>query len=186
LLTALRNATNVYFNYTGQSNCTNYEDTEATGTLAASGWNVLACNQLAMPASNGPDSMFPPSQFNYTETTIECQGNYTLTPQYQWALSYFGGYNIQTDFKAYSNIVFSNGQLDPWRAGSPNEYINWGLPVYEIKGGAHHLDLRLPNDGDNSTTVEWVREQEKSMIFNWVVAYQTNHRYYVPEPTIMQ
>lgn len=41
---ALNNATNIYFNYTAQAKCVNTSDTEATGTLAASGWNVLACN----------------------------------------------------------------------------------------------------------------------------------------------
>ena len=44
LLKAMRNSSNVYFNYTGNSPCTDYEDVDAAGNIAASGWNVLACN----------------------------------------------------------------------------------------------------------------------------------------------
>jgi hypothetical protein len=40
-----------------------------------------------------------------------------LTPDYDWALREFGGYNITRDLNGYNNIVFSNGNLDPWTAG---------------------------------------------------------------------
>ena len=48
----------------------------------------------------------------------------------------------------YSNIIFTNGNLDPWSTGGvdcglPNsvcgqeKFISWKVPVYIINGGAH-------------------------------------------------
>lgn len=47
-----------------------------------------------------------------------------------------------------SNIIFSNGDLDPWRAGGVLTNINPNIVVRLIQGGAHHLDLREPNAAD--------------------------------------
>jgi lysosomal Pro-X carboxypeptidase len=44
LITALKDSTNVYFNYTGAYPCTNLSDWEGTGNLDGFGWNILACN----------------------------------------------------------------------------------------------------------------------------------------------
>lgn len=132
VLTALKAASDVYFNYKNQTNCTDLSNTDGTGTLDGAGWNVLACNELAMPTSMGPDSMFITEDFNYTAYTEECQANYGLTPKYTWALDYFGGKNYSVDFLSYSNIIFSNGNLDPWRAGGVDKYVNLDLPVYVI------------------------------------------------------
>jgi len=151
-------------------------DISATGSLDGDGWNVLQCNQLAMPNSTGSESMFIPYTYNYLDNTVKCQHDYGLTPDYHWALREFGGFNITRDLKSYSNIVFSNGSLDPWRAGGVqgDQYfnINLKLPYYFIKGGAHHLDLRLPSDADFGTDVEWVREAEANDLEGYILAYQ--------------
>ena len=68
--------------------------------------------------------MFIEDPFNYTAYTEFCQSTYGLTPNYDWALNIFGGFNLTRDFKSMSNIIFSNGELDPWRAGGVYEYIN--------------------------------------------------------------
>jgi lysosomal Pro-X carboxypeptidase len=173
VLTALNTSANVYFNFENQTACLDTDDTEGTGTLDAAGWNVLACNELAMPTSMGADSMFIEDPFNYTTYTKFCQDTYGLTPNYQWALNQFGGFNVPRDFQAMSNIIFSNGELDPWRAGGVYEWVNLDLPFYIIRGGAHHLDLRLPNEVDKGTDVEFVREKEAILIEMWVKEYQT-------------
>ena len=65
LFTAILNATNVYYNWTGQMTCTDFTDVEGTGNLDGAGWDVLACNQLAMPTGVGPNSMFIEDPFDY-------------------------------------------------------------------------------------------------------------------------
>lgn len=141
------------------------KDTSGTGNLGDGGaWEVLTCNQIPMPDESGDKSMFIPKSFNYLDYTMNCQHDYGLTPDYHWALREFGGYNVTRDLNHYSNIVFSNGSLDPWRAGGIQGdqwfNINLNLPYYVIKGGAHHLDLRLPTKADIGTDVEWVRAAE--------------------------
>jgi hypothetical protein len=169
----LKNASDIYFNFTGQISCTDFSDTDAAGNLDAAGWNVLACNQLAMPIDFGTkDSMFIEELFDEDQYSKDCEAKYGIKPNYMWADQQFGVVNYQKDYQAYSNIVFSNGELDPWRAGGVQDVINLQLPQYVIKGGAHHLDLRLPNPADNSTNVEWVRNQERLMIEQWVNDYQ--------------
>jgi len=173
LLTALQQSTSVYFNYTGKYPCTNLSDWEGTGDLDGYGWNILACNQLAMPIGYGPDGMFIPTPFDYEGYTAWCQESFGLTPNYNWALDYFGGYNIDTDFLALSNIIMSNGELDPWRAGGLNKNVTAdgsGIALY-IEGGAHHLDLRLPTPLDPPALIA-ARNVEREHIFAWIKEYQ--------------
>lgn len=156
LLQALSASTNIYFNYTGQYPCTNLSDWEGTGDLDGYGWNILACNQLAMPIGYGPDSMFVETPFDYDGYEKMCQDNYGLTPDWTWPLRYFGGFNIDKDFLALSNIVMSNGELDPWTAGGLNKNVTAdgsGIALY-IENGAHHLDLRLPTSEDPQTLID--------------------------------
>ena len=77
------------------------------------------------------------------------------------------------DFKYYSNIFYSNGELDPWSAGGVTVQPNDDLPMYMIKGAAHHLDLRLPNDEDGDD-VKAARVEEAKWIDKWVREYQGN------------
>ena len=50
--------------------------------------------------------MFIPLAADFYANTKICQDFYGLTSDYDWALSYFGGYDIYTDFFAITNIVF--------------------------------------------------------------------------------
>jgi hypothetical protein len=61
--------------------------------------------------------MFQPQLWNADDFVSSCQENQFMTPQFNWALDSFGGRNPNKDFKEISNIVFTNGDLDPWRAG---------------------------------------------------------------------
>lgn len=50
----LDKAAQVYFNWANKTDfCYDITDTDATGTLDAGGWDVLSCNQIAMPQTNG-------------------------------------------------------------------------------------------------------------------------------------
>src|SRR5690349_7664370 len=77
---------------------------------------TTACTEMVLPiSSNGTSDMFPPSYYNLTEMTAYCQSAFGVTPRPYWMTTTYGGVltpegtnNIQG-----SNIVFSNGMLDP-------------------------------------------------------------------------
>lgn len=107
---------------------------------------------MAMPfASSETTSMFPTSSWNEKENSAYCKAAYGENPQYSWALDYFGGYNPTKDFAKISNIIFSNGDIDPWHAGGVLVNVNDQSVSLYIEGSAHHLDLREPNEADPAT-----------------------------------
>lgn len=114
------------------------------------GWDYQVCNEMVMPIyQSGITDMFPVQPFNPDAYLQQCQATKGLTPQWDWALDTFGGRNTKMDFKHTSNIIFSNGDLDPWRAGGVLEDLgNKKITVRLIKGGAHHLDLKGDNAAD--------------------------------------
>jgi len=126
-----------------------------------------------MPIGYGPDSMFIEMAFDYDTYTAWCQDSFGLTPDYDWALRYFGGFDITKDFMAATNAIYSNGELDPWRAGGLNANVTvdqTGIALY-IESGAHHLDLRPPNVDDPATVTE-ARDIEMANIKKWISEYQ--------------
>ena len=65
-------------------------------------------------SSNGITDMFLPVPFELGPYAQYCEETYGVSPRPLWATIQWGGLNIT----AGSNIIFSNGQLDPWR-GTP-------------------------------------------------------------------
>jgi Serine carboxypeptidase S28 len=72
-----------------------------------------------------------------------------------------------------SNIIFTNGDLDPWRAGGLLHDIpgNSDITVRVLEGGAHHLELRLPNPADPEDVVE-ARNLVEQHLVEWIRQYK--------------
>ena len=115
--------------------------------------------------------MFPASSWSKDVPSAQCDAAYGELPQYDWALDYFGGRVPERDFLKASNIIFSNGSLDPWQAGGVTHKINDETVILYIKGSAHHLDLRLPNADDISTVTD-ARQTETEWIAKFIDQYQ--------------
>ena len=110
---------------------------------------VIACNEINIPMSMGSNrSMFIQKAWSYSDYAENCDQKYGINSNFEWAFSEFGGSNVTRDYSHYSRIIFTNGDLDPWSVGGVNQYIGPELPVLKIRGGAHHLDLRAPNEKD--------------------------------------
>merc|ERR1712168_1547487 len=78
-----------------------------------------------------------------------------------------------SDVFSSSNIVFSNGDLDPWGSAgilNPNSANPSIIPVPVI-GGAHHLDLRLDHPLDPPGVRE-ARNKEVFAISNWIKQFR--------------
>jgi hypothetical protein len=55
--------------------------------------------------------------FNSNQFIADCDKRFKLKPRYDFVFDYFGGRDIDRDFFKVSNIIFSQGDLDPWRVG---------------------------------------------------------------------
>ena len=152
-------------------------------------WDVICCNENlnlvnTVVQGNGNDMYWPPNvPRNWTmETVVEMSGAYlygcneqfaadglygvpnTHDPWALWDTTYYGGKDIT---RTASNIVFSNGLLDPWsHAGVLTNYSDT-LTAVVIPFGGHHLDLFFPTDTDPEGAIS-ARIVEESEIRKWI------------------
>lgn len=172
-LQALANAAGLFYNGTdGSKECFDIysefiECADITGCgrgEPAVAWDWQCCTefQLAQPSNNVTD-MFPPLAWNSSIVGDYCMKKYNVRPDPVRASREYWG----ADFSAASNIIFSNGLLDPWHAGGVLKDVNPTVKAILIAEGAHHLDLRGANEKDPES-VKAARLQETDLIQTWL------------------
>lgn len=87
----------------------------------------------------------------------------TDDPWSRWMDEYYGGLHIS----AASNIVFSNGLLDPWSSGGVLRNLSTSAVALILPNGAHHLDLMFPTPADPPDAVA-ARRTEELHIRKWI------------------
>ncbi|KAH8317821.1 hypothetical protein KR074_011168, partial [Drosophila pseudoananassae] len=161
MLHTMASALAVYTNFTGTTKCL---DLSAASNADESGWKIQTCNQMVMPiCSNGTETMFRPSTWNFNEFSEKCYKDYRLTPKPYDIILRYGGKNIE----AATNIIFSNGLLDPWSGGGVLQAPNDKIHVIILPEGAHHLDLRRSDPAD-PPSVRDARNKESAIIARWI------------------
>lgn len=169
LLQDIFQALSVYYNYSGQARCLNISQT-STRSLGSVGWSFQACTEMVMPlCSNGVDDMFEPYLWNLEKFSDDCFNQWGVKPRPHWMITLYGGKNISS----HSNIVFSNGDLDPWSAGGVTKDISDTLVAVNIPNGAHHLDLRANTALDPSSVLS-SRLLEVKHIKKWIADFYGN------------
>lgn len=163
----------IYYNYTGNVSCFDLED----DPHGLSGWDWQACTEMVMPMSSSREnSMFPSYDFDYDEFEDQCVQSYNVKPRPRWVTTEFGGHDIGRVLKQFgSNIIFSNGLLDPWSGGGVLENISESVVALVTELGAHHIDLRASTAEDP----EWLVEQrgaEIRLIKGWISDYYLSKR----------
>uniref|UniRef100_A0AC11CV85 Prolylcarboxypeptidase n=1 Tax=Ovis aries TaxID=9940 RepID=A0AC11CV85_SHEEP len=171
LLRNIFQALNVYYNYSGQAKCLNVSET-ATSSLGVQGWSYQACTEMVMPTcSDGVDDMFEPHSWNMKEYSDDCFKQWGVRPRPSWIPTMYGGKNISS----HTNIIFSNGELDPWSGGGVTKDITDTLLAIVIPNGAHHLDLRASNALD-PVSVQLTRSLEVKYMKQWVTDFYVRLR----------
>jgi lysosomal Pro-X carboxypeptidase len=91
-----------------------------------------------------------------------CGKKYQVSPRREWIPASYGG-------SAYpgTNVVFSNGLLDPWSSAGVLSAAHPSVVVAIIPEGAHHLDLFFSNDKDPDS-VRSARAMEVAAIRSWL------------------
>ena len=142
-------------------------------------------DELTLAALIGPDGETrpgchaPPGLAGYPATS---------DPWSHWMGTLFGGYDIA----AHSNVIFSNGLLDPWSAAGvypsrapppPGAYDGPAVLNLTADGamqslildlGAHHLDLMFMDDADPPCAT-FARQVEARAIQQWADAARAAH-----------
>ncbi|CAG9313504.1 unnamed protein product [Blepharisma stoltei] len=170
VLTAVRNAANVYYNYTGLNSCSNTYNPLSNGNFGnQQGWSYLLCSSLNFPfGSIKTTSMFGDEPFDQVAINNDCFTLWGRTPQINYASQWYGASNNPAQTWQYaSNIVFSNGGLDPWQVGCITKSFGTSVVAFVAKGAAFMMDLRLPNAADPSDLAA-ARATEKTAIQYWL------------------
>ncbi|KAM8865788.1 dipeptidyl peptidase 2 [Synchiropus picturatus] len=177
LLVNLRNTAAVFYNATGVLECLDLyslyvECADPTGCGLGSdslAWDYQACTEINLCfESNNLTDMFPAMTFTEKERERYCSKRWGVHPRPEWLGIQFWGDALSTT----SNIIFSNGDLDPWANGGVRKSLSSSLVAINIPDGAHHLDLRGSNDADPVSVIT-ARRMESKLIARWVEAEKT-------------
>ncbi|KAK3918120.1 Lysosomal Pro-X carboxypeptidase [Frankliniella fusca] len=162
LAKAIFQGVSVYFNYTGRAKALDVNNSDSL--LDVSGWDYQACTEMAMPmCSDGRKDMFERAPWSWTEYSDACFRTWKVRPRFNMTRWEFGG----RDLKGASNIVFSNGLLDPWSAGGVVRNMSDSVVAVLIPEGAHHLDLR-GQDPRDPPSVRGARRLHRQHIRKWI------------------
>ena len=93
---------------------------------------------MAMPRAHDC-CRFPPRNWTEKDLFPYCAKVYNVVPNPEWLLQEYGAGNIST---SASNIIFSNGLLDPWHVGGFLSNLSDSLPAVVIAVGVRHASAR--------------------------------------------
>eukprot|EP00358_Blepharisma_japonicum_P006565 CAMPEP_0202940722 /NCGR_PEP_ID=MMETSP1395-20130829/846_1 /ASSEMBLY_ACC=CAM_ASM_000871 /TAXON_ID=5961 /ORGANISM="Blepharisma japonicum, Strain Stock R1072" /LENGTH=428 /DNA_ID=CAMNT_0049635365 /DNA_START=177 /DNA_END=1463 /DNA_ORIENTATION=- len=170
VLEATKRSVNIYYNYTGENPCANIFNTYANGNFGnPMGWSYLTCTSLNMPyGGSAATSMFGDQPYDQTEQNNYCLSLWNTTANINYVAQWYGA-NIDPAvvLRYRSNIVFSNGSLDPWTSGAVTNSVGNSIVAFVMDGAASGMDLMAPSAQDPQDVIT-ARATEKALIQYWL------------------
>jgi len=167
-LVALASFAGVYYNYTSTLECNRIsapvnQESKTVNTL----WGYQYCSQIFMVGGQGPDKydIYWDDPWDGDAAAQRCRDEYGSDPdRYHFSTEYGTPDDWARDA---SNIVWSQGEFDPWRGGGVTEDLNDSLLAFVISESAHHLDLFFSHENDTEAVIA-ARELEVNEMHKWV------------------
>ena len=115
--------------------------------------------------------IFFPQPWNETRARERCLETWGVEPRATGADTQYGGRRL----RSLSNVVWSNGALDPWSRLGVTEDSDFlevldasrGLEAVFLENGAHHLDFFWSRD-DDAEDVRSARARETELVRRWI------------------
>jgi len=174
LIHASRSSANLFFNYSNSyPNCFNLSRPALSSLPDLTPWYYQACTEMVLPLGfyGAPDDLFYPDPWSLEAEIEWCQQYFDdgttsvkVTPQPLWVSQQYGS---NQDWGTASNIVFTNGNLDPWHGGGVLHDLSPTVTAIFMEGAAHHLDLRSSNPLDPPSVVD-ARKKEVEWIHKFI------------------
>ena len=175
-LRVLADFADVYYNYSDALPCFDVLNTNAGPNDASASdatlWDWQYCSEMFMPtARDGVRDIFFPQPWNETRARERCLDTWGVEPRASWADTQYGGRRL----RSLSNVVWSNGALDPWSRLGVTEDSDFlevldasrGLEAVFLENGAHHLDFFWSRD-DDAEDVRSARARETELVRRWI------------------
>ncbi|RNA14652.1 lysosomal Pro-X carboxypeptidase [Brachionus plicatilis] len=164
VLKSIYHGINVFLNYTGTSSCFDVES-DTPSDIGMVAWTYQTCTEFVFPmCTNGIEDMFEKQDWDPLAYNRECYDQFKTMPREEWPLINYGG--SSHDIKYHSNLIFSNGNLDPWSAGGVLNDVNEKLKAVIIENGAHHLGKESNEKDPDSVLIARLKEIEA--INTWI------------------
>ncbi|CAH1109174.1 unnamed protein product [Psylliodes chrysocephalus] len=145
LIEHFSHALEIYTNYTGKRVCNNINSSIDDYTEFA--WDYQQCTELVMPKCSTDADMFITKPWDFEKYSMNCFKKFGVkTFEPDWAVIAYGGKNL----RHYSNIVFSNGMMDPYSCGGVTGNMSASIWAFNISDAPHHIDLRNSDVADNN------------------------------------
>ncbi|KAM7287138.1 hypothetical protein ISCGN_030832 [Ixodes scapularis] len=159
LVEAVFNVANMFYNHTGDLVCFNILHYFKENPV----WNFQMCTELVTTqCSNGDADMLYVRQWNLKKIRENCEKLYKVKPQPRKLYTEYG-----TRFWNSSNIIFSNGEFDPWTSlGYLSPKTETVIPIL-IGESAHQEDLAFGAPADRHDLTR-AREQERRNVRKWI------------------
>lgn len=119
---------------------------------------------MVMPMCSTEKEMFEPAKWDFAKFSEDCHKTWGVkVNRPDLAILEYGGAYLNSA----SNIVFSNGLLDPWASGGVLHNISDSVFAVIMPEAAHHLDLRARNNADPHSVIH-ARKFHKRVINHWL------------------
>lgn len=172
LLLGLADAAGVYTNASGSAGaCYRLPaDDEYDGI-----WDYQWCTELLPQETyfmmDGERDMFWKRKADAEWVSRRCRRVFDVAPRRGWIAASTGGGVV--GLAQSSNVVYSNGALDPWSAGGVMVNLSASVTAVVIEEGGHHTDLFFSDPAD-PPSVTRARRTELEMVKKWIGEWHQN------------